>query len=273
MVRIGSARSNEHGGINDGQPGDQKGGGEVSTQAWYLHSKGWTVIRARDSAVREKIARNMEAACANNKIGYCQDHRSTLTAAAKLCGYDAAKVTTPVETDCSELVRVCCLYAGIRVGSFSTASEAAVLEATGEFDILKADKYCKSADYLMRGDILVTRSKGHTVVALDNGPLAAPAPAVPAGWEKDTQGKYKYRKAGGAHAANEWLIINHHWYLFDAAGYMRTGWARWNPSTCQVDLAGGSGDWYFLDDTVNGPLEGACWHSRPDGAMEIWNVS
>lgn len=39
MVRVGSARSNENGGINGGKPGDQKNGREVSTQDWYLHNK------------------------------------------------------------------------------------------------------------------------------------------------------------------------------------------------------------------------------------------
>ena len=69
MVRVGSARSNEHGGITSGKPGDQKGGAEVSMQAWYLHSKGWSVIRAKDPTAREKIATNMEAGCRNNHIG------------------------------------------------------------------------------------------------------------------------------------------------------------------------------------------------------------
>lgn len=167
-VRIGSARINEKGSINGGAAGDQTGG-EVSTQAWYLHSKGWVVIRAKDAAVREKIARNMQAICDNDNIGYCQDHRSTLTAAAKPYGYDASKVTKKVEVDCSEGVRNCVLYAGINVGSFSTSGEVSTLRNTGAFDILEDDLYCKSSDYLLRGDILVTRTKGHTVVVLSNG--------------------------------------------------------------------------------------------------------
>ena len=134
-VLIGSARINEKGGINGGAAGDQTGG-EVSTQAWYLHGKGWIVIRAKDPAVREKIARNMQAMCDNNNIGYCQDHRSTLTVAAKPYGYDASKVTKKVEVDCSEGVRNCVLYAGINVGSFSTSGEVSTLRNTGAFDIL-----------------------------------------------------------------------------------------------------------------------------------------
>lgn len=171
-VLIGSARINENGGINGGTAGDQTGR-EVSTQAWYLHSKGWIVIRAKDSAVREKIAKNMQSICDNNNIGYCQAHRGTLTAAAKPYGYDAAKVDKKVEVDCSEAVRNCVLYAGITVGTFYTASEVSALRNTGKFDVLTDDKHCKSSDYLLRGDILVTKTKGHTVVVLSNGAKAS----------------------------------------------------------------------------------------------------
>lgn len=170
-VRIGSARINEKGTINGGAAGDQTGS-EVSTQNWYLHSKCWIVLRAKDATAREKIAHNMENICANDNIGYCQDHRATLTSAAKPFGYDAFKVSAKVETDCSEAVRNCLLYAGINVNSFSTANEAAVIMDTGKFEKLTDDKYCKSSDYLLRGDILVTKTKGHTVVVLDNGAKA-----------------------------------------------------------------------------------------------------
>lgn len=170
-VRVGSARNNENGGINGGAAGDQTGK-EVAIEKWYLHTKGWKVIRAKDSAVREKIAHNMESICANDNIGYCQDHRATLTTEAKPYGYDASKVKTKVEVDCSEAVRNCVLYAGITVGSFNTTSEATVLVGTKAFEELTDSKYCNSSDYLLRGDILVTKTKGHTVVVLDNGSKA-----------------------------------------------------------------------------------------------------
>lgn len=91
------------------------------------------------------------------------------------------------------------------------------------------------------------------------------------GWERDTQGKYRYRKPDGQYAANEWQLINHHWYLFDADGYMLTGWQKWDGSVVSREEPG---DWYFLDNTAGGPLEGACWHERPGGAgaWEIWKV-
>ena len=35
------------------------------------------------------------------------------------------------------------------------------------------------------------------------------------------------------------------------------------------------GDWYFLDNTVDGPLEGACWHERAGGfgGLEVWEIN
>ncbi len=164
-VRVGSARSS----FGNTAPGDQAGGREVSTQAWYWHSKGWYVYRAKDPAAREKIAEAMEKACANNDIGYSQPTRNTLYNDIKGKGFDPSKTTKKVNTDCSALVRVCCAYAGIMLGDFITSNEGAALVKSGKFDKLTTDKYCKQADYLMRGDILCTRTKGHTVVVLTDG--------------------------------------------------------------------------------------------------------
>ena len=167
-VRIGSARINEKGTTTGGKAGDQTGG-EVSIQNYYLHRKGWYVARPKDPTVAEKIAQAMEAACCNNHIGYCQAHRGSLRKIAVKYNYNLSKVNVDVEVDCSALVRVCCLYAGIQVGDFNTASELETLRKTGAFEILKDDKHCKESTYLKRGDILATHTKGHTVVVLDNG--------------------------------------------------------------------------------------------------------
>ena len=44
--------------------------------------------------------------------------------------------------------------------------------ATGQFVELTGKKYTDSSDYLRRGDVLVTRTQGHTVVVLSNGSKA-----------------------------------------------------------------------------------------------------
>ena len=81
---------------------------------WY--NKPWTsVIRPKDSAAAEKIAKAMEQACANDKIGYDQYQRTTLYAQAKANNWDLSKITTACECDCSSLVAVCVNAAGISV--------------------------------------------------------------------------------------------------------------------------------------------------------------
>lgn len=214
MVRVGSARIDERGSIHGGMAGDQ--GKEVSVQEWYKHSQGWIVLRPLDKKVAEKIAVAMERACANQKIGYDQWQRGTLYAAASKVGFDPGKVNTAVETDCSALVRVCLAYAGIRVGDFNTANEASVLMSTGAFKKLTAAKYTQSADYLERGDVLVTKTQGHTVVVLDNGakvktPEPAPAPkktitqiaqeVIDGKWGNGETRKKKLQAAGYDYAA------------------------------------------------------------------------
>lgn len=173
-VKIGSARIDERGRISGGKAGDQTGG-EVAAQAWYRHSKGWRVLRPKDAAAAEKIAAAMERACANSDIGYDQAERNTLWNDVKGAGYDPAKTSKKVETDCSALVRVCCAYAGIVVSDFITSTEAARLLSSGQFAELTDSKYTAQSAYLRRGDVLVTKTKGHTAVVLSSGDKAGAA--------------------------------------------------------------------------------------------------
>ena len=170
-VKIGSARIDERGRIHGGKAGNQTGK-ELSIQNWYRHSKGWRVLRCTDTSKAEKIAAAMEAACRNRNIGYDQYERLTLYKLAKTVGFDPAKVTKPCETDCSALVRVCLAYAGIMTDNFLTTDEAQKILATGYFVELKDGKYTDHSDHLRRGDILVTRTKGHTAVVLSSGDKA-----------------------------------------------------------------------------------------------------
>ena len=169
-VKIGSARIDENGKAHGGKAGDQTGR-EVSTQSWYLNSKGWRVFRAKNPAVAEKIALCMERACKNSKIGYDQYQRNTLYKVAEPLGFDTAKVATACETDCSALVRVCCAFAGILglPSDFRTGNMPSNLNKTGAFTELTGSKYQSQSTYLGRGDILVTKTSGHTVVVLSNG--------------------------------------------------------------------------------------------------------
>lgn len=176
MVMIGSARIDENGHATFGKAGDQTGK-EVATQEWYLHSKGWYVIRAKSDKVAEGIATAMEHACANNNIGYDQNERFTAYDWCKYNNggnYDPALITVKVEIDCSALVRLCLAYAGIFVDDFCTIDEYEVIMNTGKF-IDVTSLAGRNPDYLRRGDILVTKVKGHTVVVLTNGKNVAKA--------------------------------------------------------------------------------------------------
>lgn len=164
-VIIGSARIDERGKLSGGQVGDQKQKsstndtvGEVSMQNFYVHSKGWYILRPKDANIAKKMASNMKTACNNKNLGYDQMNRlGVMTYGVN------SKVKT--ETDCSTLVRTCVKEAsGKDPGNFSTLNEADVLEKSGLFE--KRIAY-KSGTTLYTGDVLVTKTKGHTVIVVE----------------------------------------------------------------------------------------------------------
>ena len=169
-VYVGSARIDENGKAYGGAAGDQTGK-ELSKQVWYEHKKGWRVFRALDPEVALKIARFMDAACASPLVGYDQWNRHTLYNAIKDVGFDLSKLKKKVETDCSALVRTALAYAGIMgiPEDFRTGNMPSALLGTGKFVELKGSKYTEQSAYLGAGDILVTKTSGHTVVVLTDG--------------------------------------------------------------------------------------------------------
>ena len=73
-IKVGSARIDERGKISGGKAGDQTGK-ELSIQNFYVHSKGWYIIRPKSIEHAKKIAKAMETACNNKHIGYDQNER------------------------------------------------------------------------------------------------------------------------------------------------------------------------------------------------------
>lgn len=169
-IKIGHASKDENGKITGGAAGDQTGK-EVCSRNWY--NMPWTaVIRPKDAAAAEKIAKAMEQACANDNIGYDQGQRTTLYARAKEAGWDLSRITEKCECDCSSLVAVCVNAAGIAVSKdIYTGNQKTALGNTGSFEVLTASKYIGSSTYLKRGDILL--GSGHTAVVLTDGSAAA----------------------------------------------------------------------------------------------------
>lgn len=164
-IKIGSARIDENGKISGGTAGDQTGK-EVCTQDYYMHSKGWYLYRAKDAAVAERLASAMLDACNNDNIGYDQNERLGIITQIKKYG-SMAKIAVKTEADCGTLVRGCCIEAGFDPENFNTASEGAALDKTGMFETRKS---VTSSTELYNGDILVTKTKGHTVIVVSGNP-------------------------------------------------------------------------------------------------------
>lgn len=155
-ILVGSARIDENGKIANGRAGDQTGR-EVATENFYVHPKGWNIIRAKNASHAGLIATKMIQACNNANIGYDQNQRLGVIS-------NGIGTTKPTECDCSSLVRACVKEAtGKDPGNFNTSSEKATLLRTGLFE--DAGSYV-SGTKLYNGDILVTKTKGHTVVVV-----------------------------------------------------------------------------------------------------------
>lgn len=170
-VLIGHASISEKGTIN-GAKGDSTKK-EVCTRTWY--SKPWDFMAIHpDAAVREKHAKAVEAACANNNIGYGQGDRNTLNALAKAVGYDLSKVGK-CNCDCSSLQNVAAVASGASGVSYGsngwvTSNMKAKLKAAG-YIIITDSKYLTSEAYCVRGAIYV-KASSHTVCGLQNGSKA-----------------------------------------------------------------------------------------------------
>lgn len=159
---IGSARCDENGKLVNGLAGDQTGK-EISTQEYYLHPKGWYLLRPKSVEHAEAIAKAMKDACDNSCCGYDQNQRTTGITQLKKYGSMKA-IETNCEFDCSSLIRGCIYEAtGKDVGDFYTGNEPDVLEDSGLFEDRVA---VTSSTVLCNGDVLVTKKKGHTVAVV-----------------------------------------------------------------------------------------------------------
>lgn len=170
-VKIAHASIDENRSIKGGQAGDQTGR-EVCVRDWY--NKPWgCVIRFTDRSMAEKVAQCMEAAASNDNIGYDQNQRNTLLREARKYNYDVSKVKVKCETDCSALVSVACMYAGIPESTLTLHGNCAttrtlkqILKATGEVEIFTTPLYTSRPDKLKRGDILL-KEGSHVAVVIN----------------------------------------------------------------------------------------------------------
>ena len=174
-VRIGHAVHGEKGGLKGNKAGDYKGR-EVYIENWnYSMLSGsryhWKyVFRAKDHDLAEGIARNMEAICKNNRIGYDQNSpdSTSLYDKAEEKGWDISAVNSWCETTCSNAVSVCLNAEGVDVPkNWNTSRMRKDLVDTGMFECIKAKAYVKSSDKLVEGDILLNPGH-HTAVVVES---------------------------------------------------------------------------------------------------------
>lgn len=160
MATIASARIDENGNAHGGKAGDQTGQ-EVCVQKFYQHKKGWDCLRFKNAKVGNDLAGFMLSICNNKHIGYDQYHRNDLFNEISK-GKLPQNIDHDISTDCSATIRSLLWLAGIKTQDFTTANEKSVLLATGQFEYIPN----VSEDMLRVGDILVTKSKGHTVMVV-----------------------------------------------------------------------------------------------------------
>ena len=178
-ILVGSARHDENGKYVNGAVGDQlqtsskaDTAGEVSMQEMYKHNKGWYILRPKSIAHAKAIAERMKAACNNPRIGYDQNNRLGVVT----YGIDTQE---PTECDCSSLVRECIKEAtGKDPGNFTTGNQASKLAATGLFED-KVEYVSQAKTPVYDGDVLVTKTKGHTVIVVEGNPRSEAAAAQP----------------------------------------------------------------------------------------------
>lgn len=245
-IMVGSARIDERGNASGGAAGDQKQTsatndltGEVSMQKMYSHSKGWYILRPKSAAHAVKMADLMKAACNNANIGYDQGNR---------LGVVQHGIMTAVKTecDCSSLVREVVKEAtGKDPGNFTTANEAASLEATGLFES-KRSYVSQSATPVYDGDVLVTKAKGHTVIVVSgnarkaaSGSSSAPVPSVSTakiesakGFDKTLAGAYKtigslYLRAGAGKGKPELVVMPNNTTVRNYGYYTLVDGTKW----------------------------------------------
>ena len=266
---ISNCGHDERGKYSGGQAGDQKGN-EWAVIPWY--SRPWDyVLRHPDAAVRKKIVELASKAANNDMIGYDQGDRYSFWQQLKAAEYAPDKITVPCESDCSAGVAAIVKAVGYLMGNpklqgvsiyCHTGNLRAALKAAG-FEVLTASKYLANDKYLLAGDVLLYEGH-HTAINLDDGASAETAVTYTEGFQRAADGRrWWYQYSDGTYASNGWYWLTERtggtsgWYLFDAEGYMLTGY--------QVDPAGEA----FLLCPVIGSNEGKCMITDARGALRI----
>lgn len=172
-MRIGHASISEN--SNNGRDGKAKAGDQTGKEVCIrtFYKKPWKyLLRCKDDAKAEIMAKACEAICNNPNVGYDQSQRLTLHNVLQKSNYNYNAINTPCECDCSSFMTVCAECAGIfpayQGGNAPvTSNMVKIFQQTGCFNVLTDG--INEEHNLRRGDILVGPPNTHTVMVLDNG--------------------------------------------------------------------------------------------------------
>ena len=209
MLQLAHAKSNEMGQTVGGSPGDQTGH-EVEITDFMEYD--WTdILRPLNNP--GKHAENAKIICQNDKIGYNQSDRYSLTILARQLGWDFSKVTTACNTDCSAMVAAICNACGAPVSIYMyTGNEIGALTGTKLYQRIPYT----GKSQLENGDILLTTKKGHTAIVLsDGGKSPAFAPWVGEAYGASLISVWKDAKKSGLHSGWAYLGTGN---LFEVIG-------------------------------------------------------
>ena len=167
-IKIGHAVMDEDGKITGTRSGDQTGK-EVAFGSWYAkNSKGasWThYLELKDAVLREKLARFIEAAVNNPKIGYSQPNRTGLL---KSMQQGKTVELASGDVDCTSLIFIGLrLVCGINVAIGYSGNMSSLLKATGQFDIYTDAAHLTMDKLAKRGGIYLRN--GHALTVLESG--------------------------------------------------------------------------------------------------------
>lgn len=167
---IAQASHDENNKYVGGAAGDQTGR-EVLIRSWYVRPWNYR-IRLKDAAMRERAAYAAERAAANDLIGYNQNDRNSLGSEAAKVGWDPGLVTTKCNCDCSSLMVVALIYAGIPKEALYNGSNAATTRDLRKklepyADISSDPANLESEEGSLRGDIWLYEGH-HVAIELDD---------------------------------------------------------------------------------------------------------
>ena len=160
-----------------GKAGDQTGE-EWKIREWY--DRPWNcVLRYPDAKIRGMIADKAEKAAKNDNVGYDMYQRYTFWDELKRVNYDPSKIKTACEADCSSGITAIVRGIGFELGikKLQNIPEKTYTEdmranfTKAGFEVLTGQKYTKSQDYLLPGDILLNDKK-HVTTNLTKGSKA-----------------------------------------------------------------------------------------------------